>query len=169
MSELITVKVPDIGNYKDIPVIDVCVKAGDTVKAEDALLTVESEKATMDIPSPVAGVVKEIKVKVGDRVSEGHAVAVIEASSTSSATSPAPSSSSANPTLASSASSSTAPAPTQGPAPSSAATASTYSGTVDMQCEMLVLGGGPGGYSAAFRAADLGLNTIIVERYATLG
>lgn len=71
MSQVVEIKVPDIGDYKDVPVIEVLVKAGDTVNAEDSLVTLESDKATMDVPSPKSGVVKEVKIKVGDTVSEG--------------------------------------------------------------------------------------------------
>jgi len=157
MGELTYVKVPDVGNYKDIPIIEVCVKVGDTVKPEDPLVTLETEKATMDVPSPVAGIIKEIKVKIGDRVSEGTVVAVLEASSQATAPAhPAP------PVVPAGAK----PAETR---PLPGPDAATYTGSADLECELLVLGGGPGGYSAAFRGADLGLKTVIVERYATLG
>ncbi|WP_301101468.1 dihydrolipoyl dehydrogenase [Propionivibrio sp.] len=153
MSQIIEVKVPDIGDFKDVPIIELCVKIGDTVKAEEALVTLESDKATIDIPSPAGGVVKEIKVKVGDKVSEGSLVMVLEALDALAQTVPAAS-------LAT---------PATVPAPQAAPLAGQFGGTVDLECEMLVLGAGPGGYSAAFRSADLGLKTIIVERYATLG
>jgi len=179
----IEIKVPDIGDFKDIPVIEVLVKAGDSVKVEDSLVTLESDKATMDVPSPVAGVVKELKVKTGDKVSEGSLLLIVEsdakgaaasspqpsAASGATATSPQPSRSAeaggggGAPRPAAPAASATA-APTT-PAP----TAASYSGRFDIECEMLVLGSGPGGYSAAFRAADLGMKTVLVERYATLG
>jgi dihydrolipoamide dehydrogenase len=164
-------------------VIEVLVKAGDSVKVEDSLVTLESDKATMDVPSPVAGVVKELKVKTGDKVSEGSLLLIVEsdakgaaasspqpsAASGATATSPQPSRSAeaggggGAPRPAAPAASATA-APTT-PAP----TAASYSGRFDIECEMLVLGSGPGGYSAAFRAADLGMKTVLVERYATLG
>ncbi|MFZ4536969.1 dihydrolipoyl dehydrogenase [Propionivibrio sp.] len=174
MSQIIEVKVPDIGDFKDVPIIELCAKVGDTVKVEDALLTLESDKATIDIPSPVGGVIKEYKVKVGDKVSEGMLVVVLEAADAASVPSPSPQrgegrgeGAGASPTLA---------APPSPPAPLPAGErgavsvpADTYAGTVDLECEMLVLGAGPGGYSAAFRSADLGLKTVIVERYATLG
>lgn len=150
MSQLIEVKVPDIGDYKDVPVIEVSVKAGDTVKVDDALVTLESDKATMYVPAPVAGVVKELRVKVGDRVSEGAVVLVVEAAE-------------AGATAAS------APAPAAAPEPAAAPVAGSFAGKADIECDMLVLGGGPGGYSAAFRSADLGMKTVIVERYPTLG
>ena len=157
MSQIIEVKVPDIGNFHDVPIIDLCVAAGASVNAEDPLLTLESDKATIDIPAPAAGVVKEFTVKVGDKVSEGTLVARIEVAASAAATAPA---NEAAPVPAPS-----APAAAPTPAPQ----AGTYSGKVDVECEMLVLGAGPGGYSAAFRAADLGLKTVIVERYSTLG
>ncbi len=156
MSQLVEVKVPDIGDFKDVPVIEVFVKAGDTVNAEDALVSLESDKATMDVPSSAAGVVKEVKVKVGDKVSEGSLILVLEASA---AAAPAPAPDAA-----------AAPAPATPAAPVAAPQAAgAYTGPVDVECDMLVLGAGPGGYSAAFRAADLGMKTVIVERYASLG
>ena len=155
---LIDIKVPDIGDFKDVAVIEVLVKPGDTVKVEQSLVTVESDKASMEIPSSHAGVVKEMKVKLGDKVNEGSVLLSLEAEGAAAAASPAPS-----PAPAAAA---PAPAPASaGPAP----VASTYAGGADIDCDMLVLGAGPGGYSAAFRAADLGMKTVIVERYATLG
>ncbi|MDQ2942700.1 MAG: dihydrolipoyl dehydrogenase, partial [Candidatus Dormibacteraeota bacterium] len=182
MSQLIDVKVPGIGDFKDVPVIEGLVKPGDTVAAEDSLVTLESEKATMDVPSPAAGVVKDLKVKLGDKVSEGNVILTLEAAGDSAAK-PTPAAASSKPSPA-------APSPIPGPsaAPSAAGTpaektvptpgaaaaipvpaAATYSGSVDLECEMLVLGSGPGGYSGAFRAADLGMKTVLVERYPTLG
>ena len=163
MSQIIEAKVPDIGDYSDVPVIDICVKVGDTVKAEDSLVTLESDKATMDVPSPADGVVKEIRVKLGDKVSEGTLVVVLEAAGAATAAAPARTSA---PAVA--AAPAAAPAAPQA-APSVAPVAGQFAGTVDVECEMLVLGAGPGGYSAAFRSADLGMKTVIVERYATLG
>ena len=161
MSQIIEVKVPDIGNFKDVPIIEVLVKAGDSVKAEDALLTLESDKATIDIPSPTDGVVKEIKVKVGDKVSEGSLVVVLEGGAAAAAPAEKSAASAAQPAAA--------PAQTASAGAMIAAPAGSYSGPVDIECDLLVLGAGPGGYSAAFRAADLGLKTVIVERYSTLG
>jgi dihydrolipoamide dehydrogenase len=165
----IEVKVPDIGDFKDVPVIEVFVKPGDTVAAEDSLVTLESDKATMDVPSPAAGIVKEIQVKVGDKVSEGSRIVVLESAAAAVAPSPASGGrSGAAPTAAAAApaakppSSAAVAAPTPGAAPA-------YTGKVDVECRMLVLGAGPGGYSAAFRAADLGMKTVLVERYAQLG
>jgi dihydrolipoamide dehydrogenase len=168
VSEPIEVRVPDIGDFKDVPVIEVLVKPGDNVKAEDSLVTLESEKATMDVPSPAAGVIKELKVKPGDKVSEGDVILTLDAAGAATApTSNAPSKSppaAAPGTRPAAAASAEAP-----PAPARAPAAATYSGSVDLECEMLVLGAGPGGYSAAFRAADLGMKTVLIERYPTLG
>ena len=135
MSQVIEVIVPDIGNFKDVPIIDLCVKPGDTVKAEDPLLTLESDKATIDIPSPADGVIIEFVVKVGERISEGSLVARIETAATS-AVPEAP----AAPVAVATPAASVSAAPVAG----------AYQGAADIECEMLVLGAGPGGYSAAF-------------------
>ena len=153
---MIEVKVPDIGDFKDIDVIEVLVKPGDRVAKEASLITLESDKATMEIPSSDAGLVKELRVKVGDKVSQGSVIALLEAESAAAAPSAPPPAAPA------------APAPAA-PKSSAAAEAKAYGGAADMTCDVLVLGSGPGGYSAAFRAADLGLNSILVERYPTLG
>ncbi|MFN8917337.1 MAG: dihydrolipoyl dehydrogenase [Burkholderiales bacterium] len=157
---LIEVKVPDIGDFKDIDIIEVLVKPGDVIKKEQSLITVESDKASMEIPSSHEGVVKELKVSVGSKVSEGVTILLLEASTTSAVATPAP---------VSAAPAAVAPAPVAAASNVPAPQAGSYSGAVDHECEMLVLGAGPGGYSAAFRSADLGMNTILVERYATLG
>ncbi len=158
MAQIIEVKVPDIGDFKNIDVIEVLVKSGDRVAKEASLITLESDKATMEIPSSEAGIVKELRVKVGDKVSQGSIIALLEAEG---AAAPA---SAPRPAVAAPAartpSASTAPAP---------ASASAYAGASDLSCDVLVLGSGPGGYSAAFRAADLGMNTVLVERYPVLG
>jgi dihydrolipoamide dehydrogenase len=161
---VIEVKVPDIGDFKDVGVIELLVKPGDTVAAEQSLLTVESDKASMEIPSPGPGVVKELRVKVGDVVNMGSVIMTMEAADGAAAPAPTPASAPA----------SASPAPAQAPAPAPAhagpaPVASTYSGGADIECDLLVLGGGPGGYSAAFRAADLGMKVVLVERYTTLG
>jgi dihydrolipoamide dehydrogenase len=163
----IEIKVPDIGDFKDVPVIEVFVKPGDTVKAEDSLVTLESDKATMDVPSPAAGTVKQMKVKLGDKVAEGFVLLTLETADAGAAKPAAPASAGAAAPLAPApaAATPTAPAAPTAPIPGAA----TYAGKADVECEMLVLGAGPGGYSAAFRAADLGRRTIIVERYLTLG
>jgi len=157
---LMDIKVPDIGDFKDVAVIELLVKPGDTVKPEQSLITVESDKASMEIPSSHGGVVKELKVKLGDKVSEGSVVLALEVEASAGAPAPAPAAPAA------------APAPVAAPAaaPAVVAPAATaYAGGADLDCDVLVLGGGPGGYSAAFRAADLGLKVVLVERYATLG
>lgn len=152
-----TILVPDIGDYTDVPVIEVLIKVGDVIEKEQALLVLESDKATMEVPSDAAGTVTAISVKVGDKVSKGSLVLELESSS---AASIAPSASTET----------TIPAPSNiQAAPISAPIAGQFSGKVDHECELLVLGAGPGGYSAAFRSADLGMSTILVERYATLG
>ncbi|MGN6525550.1 MAG: dihydrolipoyl dehydrogenase [Burkholderiaceae bacterium] len=153
---VIEVQVPDIGDFKDVGVIEVLVKPGDAVKQEQSLITVESDKASMEIPSSAAGVVKELRVKVGDKVNQGSVILTLDAEG---AAAPAPAPAPAP------AASAPAPAPAAGPAP----VAASYAGGADLECDMLVLGGGPGGYSAAFRAADLGMKVVLVERYATLG
>jgi dihydrolipoamide dehydrogenase len=159
---LIDIQVPDIGDFKDVAVIELLVKPGDSVRAEQSLITVESDKASMEIPSSHAGVVREIRVAIGDKVNQGSVIAVLEAAG---AAAPAP-----------------APAPVPAPAPAASAlaapavvvpapapAAARFGGTADLECDLLVLGAGPGGYSAAFRGADLGLKTVLVERFPTLG
>lgn len=158
---IIDIKVPDIGDFAEVGVIELLVQPGDTVAVDQSLITVESDKASMEIPSSHAGVVKEIKVKIGDKVSEGSVILVLEASDAGAAA-PAPAAAAPAP----------AAAPAQAPAVAATAAApvaGNYSGQVDEDCDVVVLGGGPGGYSAAFRAADLGLKVVLVERYKTLG
>ena len=172
---IVEVKVPDIGDFNDVPVIEVLVKPGDTVKAEDSLVTLESDKATMDVPSPSAGVVKAVTVKVGDKVSQGTALLTLDsgvaASPPAKTDAPSTSAQPSPPGVVSA----PAAAPAAKVAPPAAGVAApgpaaaTYTGRADVECEMLVLGSGPGGYSAAFRAADLGMKTVLVERYASLG
>ena len=146
--------VPDIGDYSDVPVIEVLVKVGDVVQKEQPLLVLESDKATMEVPADAAGTITSIAVKLGDKVSKGSVIAEIEASAGAAPTPATP-----KPAASASTPAAIAPAPKAG----------QYNGKVDHECEMLVLGAGPGGYSAAFRSADLGMNTVLVERYATLG
>jgi len=156
-----TVKVPDIGDFEDIPVIEVLVKPGDVIKKEQALIVLESDKATMEVPSDVAGKVISVDVNIGDKVRLGTAILTIESDE------------GANITEAPIAESSVTPTPTslqtRSPVEVPLTAASPYQGLVDHTCQLLVLGSGPGGYSAAFRSADLGMDTILVERYATLG
>jgi dihydrolipoamide dehydrogenase len=175
MANTIEVKVPDIGNYSGVPVIEILVKPGDTVAKDQGLVTLESDKATMEVPSSAAGVVKEIRVKLNDEVSEGAVVAVIETSAASSLPSAgkvaAPSAASEGSREADSQKApSPQPSPAGGrggePAPQAAAASGRKA---DIECQVVVLGSGPGGYTAAFRAADLGQNTVLIERYAPLG
>lgn len=163
----IEVKVPDIGDYSDVPVIEVLVAVGDTVKKDQGLVTLESDKATLEVPSSAAGVVKEIKVKLGDTLSEGAVVVVLDAEGAAEAPARA-----AVPAPAAAAPASKPPvtpshrAPAEPAAPKPALSSGK---PADIECEMVVLGSGPGGYTAAFRAADVGLDTVLVERYASLG
>ena len=154
---LIELKVPDIGGHENVDIIAVEIKAGDTVAIDDTLITLETDKATMDVPAEAAGVVKEVKVKVGDKISEGGLIAVIEAEG---AAAEAPKAAAA-------------PAPAAQPEAPKAATpapqAASFSGNADAEYDVVVLGGGPGGYSAAFAAADEGLKVAIVDQYKTLG
>ena len=156
---LIEFKVPDIGGHDNVDIIAVEIQVGDTVAAEDTLITLETDKATMDVPAETAGVVKEVRVKVGDKISEGGVIALIETAGE------AEESSAVNqkPTT-----DSIPAAPETSPA-APVAEAASFSGTVDAIYDVVVLGGGPGGYSAAFAAADEGLKVAIIERYATLG
>jgi dihydrolipoamide dehydrogenase len=165
MPQTIEIKIPDIGDFKEVAVIEVLVKPGDAIKAEDSIVTLESEKASMDVPAPSAGTVKAVKVKVGDMVAEGTIVLLLETEATQVA--PAP----AKPATTAPAAKPAAPvaATPSEPVRTPAAIISTFAGKVDIECDLLVLGAGPGGYSAAFRAADLGLKTVMVERYAALG
>ncbi|QZA80745.1 dihydrolipoyl dehydrogenase [Deefgea piscis] len=158
MSNTIELKVPDIGGHAGVDVIEVFVKVGDTVAVEDSLIALETDKATMEVPSTHAGVIKEMRLTAGSKASEGDVIAILEVAASAAAPAPA----------------ATAPAQTSAPAvsaptPAVATIAGQYTGNVDIECDMLVVGAGPGGYSAAFRAADLGMKTVIVERYATLG
>jgi dihydrolipoamide dehydrogenase len=163
------VKVPDIGDFKDVEVIELLVKPGDRIQAEQSLITVESDKASMEIPSSAGGVVKAVLVKIGDKVSEGTPLLELEAEEGAAApekpAAAAPEKApAAQASAAQAAAAPAAPAAAAAPAP-----AGSYAGPVDHECDVLVLGAGPGGYSAAFRAADLGLKVVLVERYATLG
>ncbi|KRA75818.1 dihydrolipoamide dehydrogenase [Lysobacter sp. Root667] len=168
----IEVKVPDIGGYDDVPVIELLVAVGDSVKKDQGLVTLESDKATMEVPSSADGVVKSISVKLGDKVAEGTVIAILETAATDAAgeSKAAPAAAPA-PAKAAEAAPAASPAPAAPSAPAAhAPSAAAASGRkADVECRMLVLGSGPGGYTAAFRAADLGLDTVLVERYATLG
>ena len=153
MSTLIEVKVPDIGNFKNVEIIEVLVDVGFQIEPEESLITIESDKASMEIPSPVAGTVKQLLVKVGDRVSEGSAILMLEVNE--------------NKTKNSEVAPATAPVAV--PESVTAPQASSFNGTADLETEVLVLGSGPGGYTAAFRAADLGKKVVLIERYANIG
>ena len=156
---VIDIKVPDIGDFDEVGVIEVLVKVGDTIRAEQSLVTVESDKASMEIPSSHAGVVKELKVQLGDKVAEGSVLLSLEVAGEGAASAPAAPVSKPN----------EAAAPVESAQAAINIEASSYTGSTDLDCDVLVLGGGPGGYSAAFRAADLGLKVVLVERYAQLG
>ena len=152
MSQLYEVRVPDIGDFSAVEIIEVHVSIGATVAPEDSLITLESDKAAMDVPAPVGGVVEELCVELGGKISEGDLIARISVTSAAGEKSAMPVSEAAE----------------------SVATAATivtdeYDGHVDVQAQVVVLGAGPGGYTAAFRAADLGLNVTLVERWPTLG
>jgi dihydrolipoamide dehydrogenase len=161
MSNLIDVIVPDIGNFDSVDVIEVLVKVGDTVAKEDSLITLESDKASMDIPSSDAGVVKEIKVKVGDKIAKGSPILVLEAEAASATQTEAP--------KAGTPKAEASPATPESQPEVSAPTPAAPKGDNDVTCELVVLGSGPGGYTAAFRAADLGKKVVLIERYSTLG
>ena len=171
MSNLIEVKVPDIGDFKNIPVIEVLVKPGDTVAKEDSLVTLESDKATMEVPSPVAGVVKELKVKPGDKLSEGSLILTLEgaAATTPAQKAEAPAQKPGAPAQKPEAPPPNADAPKAAAAPAKVPVPSTPVVKGDIHAEVVVLGSGPGGYTAAFRAADLGKQTVLIERYPVLG
>ncbi|HYW57953.1 MAG TPA: dihydrolipoyl dehydrogenase [Polaromonas sp.] len=161
---LIDIQVPDIGDFDEVTVIELLVKEGDTIKVDQSLLTVESDKASMEIPASHAGVVKGLKVKLGDKVKQGTVVLVLEADGvTVPVAPPAASTSESKPAPAQVTPAQAAPKTVAPQAPAA------FSGNADVDCDLLVLGAGPGGYSAAFRAADLGLKVVLVERYATLG
>jgi dihydrolipoamide dehydrogenase len=169
MANTIEIKVPDIGGHDNVPVIEVLVKVGDKVEKEQSLITLESDKATMEIPSSAAGVIKEFKLKVGDEVSEGAVIAVLEVTDgAAAATEEAPKAAPA-PAPASQPAPSPAPAAAKAPSAPAPQAASSSGRKADIECKLVVLGSGPGGYTAAFRAADLGVDTVLVERYATLG
>ena len=147
---LVELKVPDIGGHENVDIIAVEIKVGDTVALDDTLITLETDKATMDVPAETAGVVKEVKVKVGDKISEGGVIAVVEAAGAAEAPKAAP---------AAEAPKAATPAPQ----------AAQFAGSADAEYDVVVLGGGPGGYSAAFAAADEGLKVALIEQYSTLG
>ena len=152
MSNLVEVLVPDIGNFDSVDVIEVLVKAGDVIAKEDSLITVESDKASMDIPSSHAGTVKEVKVKVGDKVAKDTLLLLVETEAAAPAKTEAPT-----------------PVAPAAPAAATPSPASAAFGSSDINTQVVVLGSGPGGYTSAFRAADLGKQVVLIERYSTLG
>ncbi|MCD7099259.1 dihydrolipoyl dehydrogenase [Stenotrophomonas sp. MMGLT7] len=167
---VIEVKVPDIGDYSGVPVIEVLVAAGDTVAKDQGLVTLESDKATLEVPSAAAGVIKELKVKLGDHLSEGDVIALLETEGAGDAAAPA--AKAAEPAKPAEAPAHKPPVTPSHRAPDPAVAAKALPSTgrsADIECGIVVLGAGPGGYTAAFRAADLGLDTVLVERYASLG
>lgn len=156
MSDLIEVLVPDIGDFDSVDIIEVLVNVGDSIEVDDSLVTVESDKASMDIPSSHAGVVKEIKVSLGDKIAQGNLLLMIEAAANAAAEPAKAEAPKAEPAKEAHAA---APAPTT----------ARPTGDNDTDIQVVVLGSGPGGYTAAFRAADLGLKVVLIERYSTLG
>ena len=152
MSQIKQITVPDIGDFSNVPVIEIMVKPGDTIAIDDSICTLESDKATMDVPADTAGVVTEVLIKEGDRVSFGSPLITMQIAEDNTKIKAA-----------------TVPAPAAASAAAVPSAVADSGSAADITCDMLVVGGGPGGYSAAFRAADLGLNTVIVERYPTLG
>jgi dihydrolipoamide dehydrogenase len=150
MSDTVEIKVPDIGDFKEVEVVEVLVKPGDAVEKETSLITVESDKATMEIPSPAAGTVRELRLKVGDKASAGSLIMLLEPAAAEAKAAPAA-------------------APAAAAAPHAAAAPAAATGGADLHADVVVLGAGPGGYTAAFRAADLGKQVVLIERHATLG
>ena len=160
MSNIIDIHVPDIGDFDTVEIIEVLVNVGDTVATEDSIITVESDKASMEIPAPQAGIIKEICVAVGDKISEGSLMIKLE---------PADSVSEAAPVAASAVAEKPAEVKVAETAKPVTAAAVKFEGDVDKTAQVVVLGSGPGGYTAAFRAADLGLNVILIEKYDSIG
>jgi len=170
VATLIEIRVPDIGGSKDVPVIELLAKVGDAIAVDQGLVTLESDKATMEVPCTAAGVLKEWKVKVGDEVSEGQVIAVLEAAADAPAAKVAPAAvADAKPAVAAPATPPAAAPAVPAPAPVAKPAAAASTTHADIQCQLVVLGAGPGGYTAAFRAADLGMDVVLVERYAKLG
>ena len=153
MSNIVEIKVPNIGDFDAVEVIEILVNVGDSINAEDSLISVESDKASMEIPAPQAGVVKELLVSLGDNVSEGSAILMLEVGAEAAVPGPVQEKSDET------------PAPAVTPAPQAA----SFNGDVDVSAEVVVLGSGPGGYTAAFRAADLGKKVVLIERYDSIG
>ena len=168
------IKVPDIGDFDEVTVIELLVKPGDTITVDQSLLTVESDKASMEIPSSHAGVVASLAVKLGDKVKQGSVVLQLTTDAAASSAAAAPKADSApvlasNQALAQVSNAYVAPETIATTAATTPAVGTAFTGTADLDCDLVVLGAGPGGYSAAFRAADLGLKVVLVERYGALG
>jgi len=166
MAQTIEIKVPDIGDFENVEIIDVLVKAGDSVAKEDSLITIETDKAAMDVPAPQAGIIREMKIANGDKVSEGSVIAILEVADAAAA--PEAEKKTEAPKQEKSAEATPAAKPAKA-APKADDAGTEFGGKVDLETEVLVLGAGPGGYTAAFRAADLGLNVTLVERWDALG
>ncbi len=164
MPQLVEVPVPDIGDFTDVPIVEVLVAVGDEIAVDGPLVELESDKASFEVPSPVAGTVTELRVQVGDKVAEGTVLVVIETADEATATTGGGSLDGADAAPATPAQ----PAGEPAEAPTAAPTGDAFE-RAEVHAQVLVLGSGPGGYSAAFRAADLGLDVVLVERYDTLG
>src|SRR5262245_16934212 len=156
MSKIVDVAVPDIGDFKDVPVIELLVKPGDVIAKDDSLIVLESDKATMEIPAPMAGTVRELRLKVGDKVSAGTGILQLAVDAEAPAATAPPVAKSP-------------PAAKEEPQRVTASPPASAPAKGDVHAEVLVLGAGPGGYTAAFRAADLGKRVVLVERWPTLG
>ncbi|WP_368921919.1 dihydrolipoyl dehydrogenase [Comamonas aquatica] len=166
----IEIQVPDIGDFDEVGVIEILVQPGQRVELEQSLITVESDKASMEIPSPAAGTLTALRIQLGDKVRKGSIIATMEVEGAApAAAAPAAQNPAVSASLAAFSEVKTTPIQAPAAAAAAAPVASGFSGHADLDCDVLVLGGGPGGYSAAFRAADLGLKVVLVERYATLG
>ena len=173
-ADTLDIKVPDIGDFDEVTVIELLVKPGDTIAVDQSLLTVESDKASMEIPSSDAGVVVSVAVKLGDKVKQGSVVLSLHTSAAAPVpAAAAPTAPNADSTPVSAPKDAVVQVAGASNAPESIASstvaATAFTGTADLDCDLVVLGAGPGGYSAAFRAADLGLKVVLVERYAALG
>ena len=165
MSKIVNVEVPDIGDFTDVDIIEVLVNVGDIIAEEDPLITLESDKATIEIPSPSAGTVKEVLVNVNDKVTQGNLILKLEVNEgasdiTSSDTATADKTEIPAAAKSEKVAEKKAPAPTEQTAPASDS---------DLHAEVVVLGSGPGGYTAAFRAADLGKKVILIEKFSNIG
>ncbi|HEB81955.1 MAG TPA: biotin/lipoyl-binding protein, partial [Gammaproteobacteria bacterium] len=166
MSKIVDVKVPDIGDFSDVDIIEVLVNPGDVIAEEDPLITLESDKASIEIPSPSSGTVSEVLVKVNDKVNEGDVILRLEVSDSAGDTAPAAEAAAETPAASEA---EAAPASDTPPAAAPAPAAASFDGQSDMHAEVVVLGSGPGGYTAAFRAADLGKKVILIEKYDSIG